>query len=73
MAFSDKLQRPKKYLHWFCKWCFLGVLMGIIGGALGAVFHHALHFVTHLRLEHTWLVLLLPVGGLLTGGSGLNS
>ena len=53
MAFSDKLQRPKKYLHWFCKWCFLGVLMGIIGGALGAVFHHALHFVTHLRLEHT--------------------
>ena len=66
MAFSDKLQRPKKYLHWFCKWCFLGVLMGIIGGLLGAVFHHALHFVTHLRLEHTWLVLLLPVGGLLS-------
>ena len=66
MAFSDKLQRPKKYLHWFCKWCFLGVLMGTIGGALGAVFHHALHFVTHLRLEHTWLVLLLPVGGLLS-------
>ena len=66
MAFSDKLQRPKKYLHWFCKWCFLGVLMGTIGGALGAVFHHALHFVTHLRLDHTWLVLLLPVGGLLS-------
>ena len=30
------------------------------------MFHHALHFVTHLRLEHTWLVLLLPVGGLLS-------
>ena len=57
---------PKKYITWFCKWSFLAVVMGTIGGILGAVFHHALHFVTHLRLEHTWLVLLLPVGGLLT-------
>ena len=68
MAFSDKLRSPKKYLHWFCKWAVLGVLMGTIGGLLGAVFHHALHFVTHLRLEHTWLVLLLPIGGLLSVG-----
>ena len=66
MAFSDKLRSPKKYLHWFCKWTVLGVLMGTIGGLLGAVFHHALHFVTHLRQEHTWLVLLLPIGGLLS-------
>ena len=66
MAFSDKLRSPKKYLHWFCKWAVLGVLMGTIGGLLGAVFHHALHFVTHLRQEHTWLVLLLPIGGLLS-------
>ena len=66
MAFSDKLRSPKKYLHWFCKWSVLGVLMGTVGGLLGAVFHHALHFVTHLRQEHTWLVLLLPIGGLLS-------
>lgn len=66
MAFSEKLQRPKKYIVWCWKWSFLAVIMGIIGGLLGAVFHHALHFVTHLRLEHTWLVLLLPVGGLLS-------
>ena len=66
MAFSDKLRSPKKYLHWFCKWAVLGVLMGTSGGLLGAVFHHALHFVTHLRQEHTWLVLLLPIGGLLS-------
>ena len=66
MAFSEKLQRPKKYIAWCWKWSFLAIVMGIIGGLLGAVFHHALHFVTHLRLEHTWLVLLLPVGGLLS-------
>lgn len=26
-------------------------------GLLGAMFHHALHFVTHLRQAHTWPVL----------------
>ena len=68
MAWLDKIHHPEKYLAWFCKWAVLGVLMGTIGGLLGAVFHHALHFVTHLRLEHTWLVLLLPIGGLLSVG-----
>ena len=66
MEWQDKIQRPKKYNLWFCKWVVLSVLMGAIGGILGAVFHHTLHFVTHLRLEHTWLVLLLPIGGLLS-------
>ena len=61
MEWQDKLKRPKKYAHWFCKWAFLSVIMGIVGGLLGAVFHHVLHFVTHLRLAHTWLVLLLPI------------
>ena len=68
MAWLDKIHHPEKYLAWFCKWAVLGVLMGSIGGVLGAVFHHALHFVTYLRLEHTWLVLLLPIGGLLSVG-----
>ena len=66
MSWNDKLQRPKKYVSWFCKWSFLAVLMGALGGVLGALFHHSLHYVTHLRLEHTWLVLLLPIGGLLS-------
>ncbi len=66
MAWLDKIHHPEKYLFWFCKWVALSVLMGIIGGLLGAAFHYALHFVTHLRLEHNWLVLLLPVGGLLS-------
>ena len=66
MAWLDKIHHPEKYIGWFCKWAVLSAVMGWIGGTLGAVFHHALHFVTHLRLEHTWLVLLLPIGGLLS-------
>ena len=42
--------------------------MGILGGLIGAGFHHTLHFVTHLRQENSWLILLLPVGGGLTVG-----
>ena len=66
MAWLDKIHHPEKYLFWFLKWTALSVGMGLIGGLLGTAFHYALHFVTHLRLEHTWLVLLLPLGGLVS-------
>ena len=68
MAWLDRLHHPEKYFKIFFKWGLLGLLMGILGGLLGAFFHHTLHFVTHLRGEHTWLIFLLPLGGLLTVG-----
>ena len=68
MAWLDKIHHPEKYLAWFGKWTALSLLTGILGGLLGALFHHALHFVTHLRTENPWLVLLLPIGGLLSVG-----
>jgi len=68
MAWLNKLHHPEYYVKTFLKWVLLGLLMGIIGGLLGAGFHHALHFVTHLRGEHTWLIFLLPLGGLLSVG-----
>ena len=66
MALKDNLRRPGAYLKTFVKWALFGLLMGALGGLLGAGFHHALHFVTHLRGEFSWLIFLLPVGGLLT-------
>ena len=66
MAWLDKIHHPETYIKTFLKWTLLGLLMGILGGLLGAGFHHALHFVTHLRAEHNWLIFLLPLGGLLT-------
>ena len=68
MAWLNKLHHPEYYIKTFLKWVLLGLLMGIIGGLLGAGFHHALHFVTHLRGEHTWLIFLLPLGGMLSVG-----
>lgn len=68
MAWIQKLHHPKQYIKAFLKWAGLGLLIGSVGGLLGAGFHHALHFVTHLRGEYTWLVFLLPLGGLLSVG-----
>ena len=68
MAWLDKLHHPEQYIKTFLKWGLLGILMGAVGGLLGAIFHHALHFVTHVRSEHTWLIFLLPAGGLMTVG-----
>ena len=68
MTFPHKFSKPTAYLITFLKWGLFGLLMGVLGGLLGAGFHHALHFVTHLRGEHNWLIFLLPVGGLLSVG-----
>lgn len=68
MTFLDRLNHPEKYAKILVKWGLLGVLMGTLGGLLGAFFHHTLHFVTHLRGEHPWLIFLLPLGGLLSVG-----
>ena len=66
MAWLQKLHNPQYYVKAFLKWALLGLLVGTVGGLLGAFFHHALHFVTHLRTEHKWLIFLLPLGGLLS-------
>ena len=59
-------KRPENYAKIVIRWCILSIIMGLTGGLLGAAFHHALHFVTHVRSEHMWLIFLLPLGGLLT-------
>ena len=59
-------KRPENYAKIVVRWCILSMIMGTIGGLLGAVFHHALHFVTHIRSEHMWLIFLLPLAGLVS-------
>ena len=67
-SFFERFGHPEKYYKSLFKWGILGVVMGIIGGLLGAGFHHTLHAVTHFRETHTWMIFLLPVGGLLIVG-----
>lgn len=66
MKWLDDLHHPEKYLQVLLKWGILGTMVGCVGGLVGAGFHHALHFVTHIRAENPWLIWLLPLGGLLS-------
>ena len=66
MRFLDDLHHPEKYIKVLAKWGLLGVLIGIMGGLIGSAFHYALQYVTEVREHHTWLIFLLPLGGLLS-------
>lgn len=57
--FAKKLLLPLKL-------CALGALAGILGGLVGTAFSYLLSFVTDLRESTPWLILFLPLGGVLT-------
>ena len=42
------------------------LILGILGGVTGAVFSLAIGFITTIRFANIWLILLLPICGLLT-------
>ncbi|MEZ5203285.1 MAG: chloride channel protein [Acidimicrobiales bacterium] len=49
------------------RWCGLGVIIGVIAGLSSAGFLVTLERATELRIEHPWLLWLLPVGGFAVG------
>lgn len=50
------------------KWIVFSILSGLIIGTIGSSFYHCVKFATDLRQENQWLLLLLPLGGLLIVG-----
>lgn len=62
---NTKIKDIGKTLLSFLKWILISVIVGIILGFVGGSFHHATDYVTELRHKYTWLIYLLPVGGLI--------
>ena len=56
----------KKTLFRVLKLCVLGVLIGALGGLAGGCISHLLYFVTNVREAASWLIFLLPLGGIVT-------
>lgn len=50
------------------KWVFFAVIVGAAVGLCGTMFSILLTFVTDMRIEYPWLILFLPVGGLIIVG-----
>lgn len=45
------------------KWIIFAIIVGIIVGLCGTAFYFALSLVTVLRTQNSWLIFLLPLGG----------
>ena len=59
-----KIKFTFNYILKFFKWMALASLTGILGGLIGTLFHFIVEKVTNIRTENSWLIYLLPVGGL---------
>lgn len=55
-----------KYIIAFFKWSLSGIAIGILCGIVGTVFQKSVTFVTELRNANSWLIFLLPIGGLIS-------
>lgn len=49
----------------FLRYLFYSVLIGTVVGLIGVAFYYCMSFVTGLRITYSWLLYLLPVGGIL--------
>jgi len=63
-TFKSGLKSSYEYTKAFLKWIIIAVLVGIIGGAVGSVFHISIDMVTDFRIENSFVIYLLPVGGI---------
>ena len=53
------------------RWAGMGVVVGVLAGLSSAGFLEALGWATDTRVDHRWLVLLLPLAGLVVGRQAL--
>lgn len=53
------------YSATFLKWAIFAIIVGVVGGAVGAVFANTIALVTDVREANSWLIYLLPIGGVI--------
>lgn len=62
-------QSQKQILLSIPKWIIICALIGIFSGSASAFFLVSLEWVTQYRIQHDWIIWLLPLGGFLVGSS----
>ena len=55
-----------KAIKRYVLWVLLGITTGVVCGLCGVLFSKTVGFVTELRQNNSWLLYLLPMGGLLS-------
>ncbi len=64
MQFPEKLKKDYLPLYTgFLKWVLLSIMTGITVGFVGVLFFYSIKGVTDFRKSHSWIIWLLPLGG----------
>ncbi|MEO5722737.1 MAG: chloride channel protein, partial [Ilumatobacteraceae bacterium] len=56
-----------RLIAYLLRWIALGAAVGVLAGLSSAGFLQTLTWATNLRLEHGWMLFVLPLGGLVVG------
>lgn len=60
---KERITHYSLYVTALLKWLAVGALVGGVGGFVGALFHLGVDCATNVRLAHSWILYLLPLGG----------
>ena len=61
---KERVAHIGQYVVTLLKWMVLGGVIGLVGGIIGSLFHIGVDTATQVRLAHSWVLYLMPVGGL---------
>lgn len=61
---KDGFKFSMEYVRVFLKWLIIATVVGMIGGLLGSAFHTCVDYVTELRVEKSFIIYFLPIGGI---------
>ncbi len=64
-ALRHKLFSATAYAKFFIKWILAALLTGVVAGLIGIFFHKILELVTEFRELNSWMILCLPIAGVL--------
>lgn len=64
-AIDHFIRHFRKRFLIFLKWLAFSILSGVLIGMAGVLFHYCIFYATEARMDHPWLIFLLPVSGLL--------
>lgn len=65
-TFSTQLNKVP-FLYSILKWILLSIITAIVAGCSSALFLASLEWVTNYRINHSWIIWLLPLAGLGVG------
>ena len=63
----DKVKSSKSFVFFTIQWLFISFLVGALVGSASAFFLWILDWATLWRESHSWMLMLLPVGGTIIG------